>query len=371
MVRAETSQNPLLVRHKGSPRKKAQLPPGVKILPLRHHSQSTDVWCWAASIAMVAEFLGKKPVSDCFVASRLDKTNGGEAHCCTADGEPDTPRCVRPGKSQDMMETMKWYFQLTPTLIHHALKWDEVKGSIDSGYPMIAGLYLGGRMGHAVVISGYAEPGYLIINDPAGDAMDGVLVANYSALLRKRMWVSTWYLRQDETAGYLSGGGKPSTPPPLSKATGKAPLSKVTAALPKLKDPALKFVNARLPELLPAARDCFDLALIAGAQVPSPTTVRLSFGVDKGNPFFIQTKDPGKLPADATRCIADTVSRWTGLFPVDGSYDDSQWLDLTFTKLEAAAPNAPAAAAVPAQAAFGAGSQPARPAPAAVGTWPR
>jgi hypothetical protein len=312
-----------------------RLPPGVRLLAVKHHAQSTAVWCWAATIAMVAEFLNKTPVSDCDVASRLDRAYGGDGRCCDSDGVPDDRRCVHGRRKQEMTEVMNWYFHLTATEIHHALEWDELKASIDTGFPLIAELYFGGEWAHAVTIVGYKLPDIVIVDDPAFE--NGLRMGHYGKMASggSRFWVSTWYFKRDEVAGQLSSGPPPDVSEPLAKKTGKPPASTVTATLPALgKDAAVqKFVHHRMAGLIDTARECYDTSLEKPGAPPSPATMRLSFGVEHGTPMWIMTKDAGGLPADVTNCVADSVSRWTGLFPTKGAYERSQVMDLTFERL--------------------------------------
>jgi hypothetical protein len=302
------------------------------ILHLKHHPQSTAVWCWAASIAMVSEFLSKNPVSDCDVASKLDYANGGDGRCCDSEGRFRDGRCLYGRRTGEMTQVMNRYFGLTGTDFDRPMRFDELEASIDAGYPVIARLYFGGGLGHAIVLVGYEKPNTVIIDDPADHEGTGLFAVNYR-LLARRLWVGSWYFRQDEIAGYYNGGGKHEKADTSPKYAGPM-RSSVSAVFPKLSDPPTqKFVEQQTARQIDKARDCYDAALTSGAKLPDRAMVRLSFAVEGGTPTWIMTKDSGGLPASVTQCLSESLSKWRGLFPTQGDFGDSQQVELTFSKL--------------------------------------
>jgi hypothetical protein len=133
-------------------------------LSVKHHAQSMPVWCWAASVAMVAEYLKKKPVRDCDVAERLDRDNGGPGVCCDHDGFLVDMRCLRGRKATDIMDVMQ-ALGLHPVQLNRPLTWQELRDSIDNGFPVIVAMDEGGSH-HAEVIVGYRAPDTVLIEDP-------------------------------------------------------------------------------------------------------------------------------------------------------------------------------------------------------------
>jgi hypothetical protein len=183
-----------------------EAPPAEKQLPVTHHAQSQVIWCWAASSAMVLEYVLKRTVSDCDVASALDQVTGGEGHCCAADGRLRSERCYHARNTELVAGVLRSY-GLSVTVIHGPLGWDELKRSIDAGYPVIAGLYWGGETGHIVVITGYREPGTVIVDDPAqsdtphSEYLYRWLVGDPNLPWHhNRTWVGSWLLAPDVSA---------------------------------------------------------------------------------------------------------------------------------------------------------------------------
>lgn len=319
--------------------KKQRVSARAHVLPVNHHPQSTNVWCWAASIAMVSEFLSKRPVSDCDVASKLDYANGGDGRCCDEEGVFRDGRCLYGRRTAEMTQVMNRYFGLTGTDFNRPLKFDELKASIDAGYPVIARLTFGRRMGHAIVLVGYESPNTVIIDDPADHEGTGLFAVNYHYLARYYWWGS-WYFRQDEIAGYYHGASADQAKDKSPRYAGPT-RSLVTAVFPKLSDTKTqKFVEEQTARQIAKARECYDAAVTGGTKLPERATVRLSFAVEGGTPTWIMTKEAGGLPSSVTQCLSESVSKWQGLFPTHGDFGDSQQMELTFARLPEEAPTA-------------------------------
>jgi hypothetical protein len=303
-------------------------------LHVPYHPQSTDVWCWAATIAMVAEYFNHEPVSDCDVADRLDRVNGGGGVCCS-HGRPDNSVCFRGRRDMAMIEVMKWYFHLDPVEFHRPLTFEEIKGSIDAGYPIIAKLVVRPGWGHVIVIDGYDKNQMLQVKDPWAKGGNHNGPRSYEALLNRRgfpRWVGTFYFKPDVLAGHIDGAAPhEAKDDPLPEGPAR---SSVTAKLPGEMDASVrKQVEAAVAKKMPYAIACYDAALAKSP--PAAASMRLSFSVTGGTPSWIMVKDAGGLPSQVTSCVSDVVAKWAGLFPKKGQYAESQFLDLSFTRLDA------------------------------------
>jgi hypothetical protein len=71
-------------------------------IPFRR--QTTPVWCWAATIAMVVDYVTGANTQDCEVLSRYDRSLGGPGTCCMGDA-----RCIRTGQDHEMVRIMQLY----------------------------------------------------------------------------------------------------------------------------------------------------------------------------------------------------------------------------------------------------------------------
>lgn len=155
----------------------------AKELPLAFHRQHTRVWCWAACVAMVADYLQRFPVADCQVLSEYEITKGGKGFCCI-----DEELCTRTGSDQEMAAIFDRIFRLHGRFERRPLSFAEVKGEIDAGRPMMAAFALENDKGHVVVVSGYLPNRRLIVVDPE----KGAYCIPYDAMLRKDENFGQW-----------------------------------------------------------------------------------------------------------------------------------------------------------------------------------
>lgn len=132
----------------------------AKELKVPFHQQHTQVWCWAATIAMVGEYMTGQKAEDCEVLSAYDRALGGSGICCQ-NPQP----CNRTGQVQEMKNIMGNLYKLSG--YHHLrpLSFDELKKEIDNERPMIAALQTN-FSGHVIVIIGYSSPNKVIVLDP-------------------------------------------------------------------------------------------------------------------------------------------------------------------------------------------------------------
>lgn len=155
----------------------------AKELPLAFHPQHTRVWCWAACVAIVADYLQRFSVADCQVLSEYDITKGGKGFCCI-----DMQSCTHAGGDEKMAAIFDGIFKLHGRFEKRPLAFAQVKAEIDAGRPMIAALDMENDKGHVVVISGYLSNRQLIITDPE----EGVYCIAYGTMLRKDENFGQW-----------------------------------------------------------------------------------------------------------------------------------------------------------------------------------
>jgi hypothetical protein len=159
----------------------------ARTLPVRLHRQHTLVWCWAASIAMVVEYLTGNPIEDCEVLSRYDAALGGPGTCCVGDN-----RCMRGGMPGEIAPIIRNLYGVQVSALERALSWSEIVGEIDNSRPVIAWVWNSPTSAHVVVIVGYEDSGQLIVDDP----LRGQLALPYSGFATNwgpsHLWNLSW-----------------------------------------------------------------------------------------------------------------------------------------------------------------------------------
>jgi len=169
---------------------------GLKTLDIELRRQNTPVWCWAATIAMVVQYLKNRNLEDCEVLSIYDRALGGRGLCCQGARE-----CLRTGQTSEMGAILGRIFDVHGRYIPRALSFDEVVANIDADKPMIAGLQKG-PSGHVVVIAGYDTSDNTIkVLDP----MHGEHWVPYNVLIAN--WqLGIWNLSFEFTTDRDTGG---------------------------------------------------------------------------------------------------------------------------------------------------------------------
>jgi hypothetical protein len=151
------------------------------------HRQNTQVWCWAASIAMVSQFFTGRPIEDCQVLSLYDQAFGGPGTCCSGDR-----RCMRGSMPGEIGPILTNIFGLQASTLSRGLSWNEFVMHIDNGKPVIAWFWNSPSSAHVVVLSGYDDSGNVVILDP----MAGRLVLPFSGFATNwgpsHNWNITW-----------------------------------------------------------------------------------------------------------------------------------------------------------------------------------
>ncbi len=143
-------------------------------LNINFHRQNTNVWCWAATIAMMVEYVTGKSIEDCEVLSEYDRSLGGFGACCHGDS-----RCVRTGNENEIAHILGNLFGVQGRFIPYPPSFQDIKRSIDNNHPLIATLrqQMGG--GHVVVVSGYRNHNQVVVLDP----MNGKYTVDYQKLM--------------------------------------------------------------------------------------------------------------------------------------------------------------------------------------------
>jgi len=129
---------PLAAQQPGSP-SLGQGPGAGPVLSVPYHAQSTQVWCWAACVAMELNYNGGG-FTDCDVVSYVFQVP------CSA--------AVTTASTQAMQYAMWNMGGLHSLIINRPLTFQEVMGEIDNGRPVILG-YQGSFSGHVTVLYGY------------------------------------------------------------------------------------------------------------------------------------------------------------------------------------------------------------------------
>ncbi|RLA67077.1 MAG: hypothetical protein DRQ88_04065 [Epsilonproteobacteria bacterium] len=156
-----------------------------KTLNISYKAQATPVWCWAASSAMVIEYVNGEKVEG------LDLLNSFFEMDCTNNEE-----CNRPGGSYEISEILE-----TSGILNHwlgrALSLKEIKAQIDQGNPLLIGLFNEEKFrGHVMVIGGYEED-KVVIFDSLHESKRAVEISLETLLNNYReglIWVDTLIL---------------------------------------------------------------------------------------------------------------------------------------------------------------------------------
>jgi hypothetical protein len=131
-----------------------------KNLDFRIQRQVLSNWCWAATVASIADFYNDPSYgSQCKLVSRL--TNLGD--CCESvkrDGENSV--C---NQAHDLGGAL-WDCNHGVRVNPDPPKWDKIVAEIEKERPAACNVLWEGGGAHAMVISGYTDEGMLQIADP-------------------------------------------------------------------------------------------------------------------------------------------------------------------------------------------------------------
>lgn len=170
----------------------------AKELNVPFHGQHTLVWCWAATIAMVGEYMTGQKAEDCDVLSAYDRALGGQGLCCS-----NPQHCNRTGQVAEMKNILGNLYGISGYHYVRPLTYSELRNEIDNNRPMIAALQTN-FSGHVIVIIGYSSPDKVIVLDP----MSGRHEVSYQQIKAN---FQTGYWSQTLTVNNTSGAGGATT----------------------------------------------------------------------------------------------------------------------------------------------------------------
>lgn len=143
-------------------------------------NQHTQVWCWAATSAMVIQHKTGRYVEDCSILSSYFQTN-----CCQWPQQ-----CMRPGSPIEMSNILQAY-GVPNQFIRQPLDFQGIVQSINRDAPLIAGLDpVSQGVGHVVVIVGYENDGTVYVHDPSN--YQGFMRIHYNQLFRYGQMGLVW-----------------------------------------------------------------------------------------------------------------------------------------------------------------------------------
>jgi hypothetical protein len=326
----------------------------MRRLELRHHTQHTKFWCWAAGVAMIAEYLTHKPVEDCELLSAYDKELGGPGQCCGQADHPGDQRCMRAGYIEELSRLLGRMFQLHGVEVARPWTWQEVVTNIDAGRPMMV-LLVHSHGSHIVVISGYRPSGTVYVNDP-GLGPREVRYSDFAAAqgTAGSVWVRSWVFRAPDANKAIdtawSTSSRSASPPhetPIVTTPPTAPAGVVAKptqiigqfapagvryALPRLSDrDTLTVVNTQIESRLEETRTCYEREMKATPPPPIRASILLTFMLSpEGTPIEVRTSGPAELSPPMLSCITGAVAGWDRLYSGVSRVILPQQIKLTF-----------------------------------------
>lgn len=128
-------------------------PPQIKI---KFQGQENSQWCWNAVSVMLLELYGKKMTQEEYAMYVLGHTKNVT---------------ILEGEFKGALNDKGIYGDYKDAEKYGPATWDEIKSSINKGYPVVVFRYKQNGNGHIIIINGYyTKPGdsnqYLIITDP-------------------------------------------------------------------------------------------------------------------------------------------------------------------------------------------------------------
>ncbi len=158
-----------------------EVPGTATILNIDNRAQKTDVWCWAATIEITANYYGVA-AQQC---ATLAVWTGFD--CCNTY----SPYCVRAGSNYEIQESLR-LLGLNSSFAYGPLSWNQVKTEINSGRPMIM-FYSDSFSGHVVVMFGYDETTKKVyIHDPYFGTFEVDFGTTFS-YNNSKAWTNTLY----------------------------------------------------------------------------------------------------------------------------------------------------------------------------------
>ncbi|MDY7093686.1 MAG: papain-like cysteine protease family protein [Acidobacteriota bacterium] len=120
----------------------------MHIVPIIYHDQLMDGWCWAATLEMVVDSLTLEDVAQCTFANLEFQRDD----CC-----PTNPECDQGVALQEFPGIlMNW--GINADYEQRPLNFDELKGEIAAGRPVIYSILFVDGTTHTGIVSGTFEP---------------------------------------------------------------------------------------------------------------------------------------------------------------------------------------------------------------------
>ena len=128
------------------------------LLPVASQPQVCSQWCWATTLAMVANYYGRSDVTPCGIVSAFD-----QADCCVPYACQTS--CNHPGPP----DILPW-LGLSGIHLMRALTEDETQLEMTNGRPIIVH-FAGPQVNHVIIVNGFvpassAGPALYRIIDP-------------------------------------------------------------------------------------------------------------------------------------------------------------------------------------------------------------
>jgi len=158
-----------------------EVPDTATVLNIDNRAQQTEVWCWAATIEITANYYGIAAQQCATLATwtGFDCCNGYYSYC------------VRAGSNYEIQESLR-LLGLNSTFAYGPLNWSQITTEINAGRPMIM-FYSDSFSGHVVVLFGYDETTKKVyIHDP----YFGTFEVNFGTTFtynESKAWTNTLY----------------------------------------------------------------------------------------------------------------------------------------------------------------------------------
>ncbi len=169
-------------------------------LPIEYKVQQCTLWCWTATLSMLAEYNGN-PVSACKVASIETGKN-----CCAPDA------CLIAGCNRVLdLERVTPLLSLVDIQAEHisrALTEAELRTEIGSGRPVLIALRVRPFTNdeHVLLVTGFSEQMFFVL-DPDLETASGTTQYAYDQLVNKYVygwkWIESWKISSKKTGGCL------------------------------------------------------------------------------------------------------------------------------------------------------------------------
>lgn len=184
--------------------------PSVK-LNVKPIKQSTNYWCWAASLAMIGRYYKGTDIRECEIVGSNNYTATGNllgpTQCCadeTADGKIH-PICLRGGVVWDFILAFDEVLKLKYDYIQRPLSKEEVIQHLRHNHIiLVVRHYI--PNGHAHLIIGYdKETDMLLIAEPTPGKIISMKYETFKTNFREGIWRESFVILEQPTDSPLCG----------------------------------------------------------------------------------------------------------------------------------------------------------------------